>query len=235
MEGLSALPQKNEAAGNIHGCKVARWAPSVNHLLFADDAYLLFRVTPTEGTMVKNILDIYEAASGQTINYSRSSITFSTNVDAQTKVTVCNIFQIQAEHNHIKYLGLPTLIGRDKKEVFTYDKEILWHRLQGWRTKNVSQAGKEVLLKTVAQALPNYVMNVFLLPHELCLELERMMNSFWWGGSNIGSRGIRWTSWDNLCVPKNFGGLVLGKSEIIFPKLTNVTIPMNSNFSGNTR
>ena len=129
--------------------------------------------------MVKNILDIYEAASGQTINYSKySSTTFNTNVDAQTKVTVCNIFQIQAEHNHRKYLGLPTLIGRNKKEVFTYVKESLWHRLQGWRTKNLSRAGKEVLLKTVAQALPNYVMNVFLLPHELCLELERMMNSF---------------------------------------------------------
>ena len=29
--------------------------------------------------------------------------------------------------------------------------------------------------------------------------------------------------------------LVLGKSDILFPKLTNVTIPMNSNFNGNTR
>ena len=168
VEGLSALLQKNEVAGNIHGCKVARRAPSMNHRLFADDAYLLFLATPLEGTMVKNILDIHEAASGQTINYRKSSVTFSTNVDAQTKVTVCIIFQIQAEQNHRKYLGLPTLIGRNKKEVmFTYVKESLWHRLQGWRTKNLSRAGKEVLLKKVAEALSNYVMNIFLLPHEL--------------------------------------------------------------------
>ena len=31
------------------------------------------------------------------------------------------------------------------------------------------------------------------------------------------------------------GRTMLGKSGIVFPKLTNVTIPMNSNFSGNTR
>ncbi|XP_050212446.1 uncharacterized protein LOC126664209 [Mercurialis annua] len=29
--------------------------------------------------------------------------------------------------------------------------------------------------------MPNYVMNVFLIPHNLCDEFERMMNSFWWG------------------------------------------------------
>ena len=33
----------------------------------------------------------------------------------------------------------------------------------------------------------------------------------------------------------SLSGLLLGKSGIVFPKLTNVTIPMNSNFSGNTR
>ena len=41
-----------------------------------------------------------------------------------------------------------------------------------------------------------------------------------------------------LLYPTSEAGLtgkVLGKSGIVFPKLTNVIIPMNSNFSGNTR
>ena len=50
----------------------------------------------------------------------------------------------------------------------------------------LSRAGKEILLKIVVQAVPNYVMNVFLFPKELYSEIERMFNSFWWG---CGSEG----------------------------------------------
>ena len=63
------------------------------------------------------------------------------------------------------------------------------------------------MLRTVIQALPNYVMNVFLLPKTLCVDIERMMNGFWWKGSNLDGKGIRWLSWDKLCMPKTLGGL----------------------------
>lgn len=36
-EGLSAMIRRNEEAGILHGCRVARGAPSISHLLFADD------------------------------------------------------------------------------------------------------------------------------------------------------------------------------------------------------
>ena len=85
---------------------------------------------------------------------------------------MCNIFQVQAKKNQGKYLGLPTFIRRRKKEVFDFVKDRVWHRLQGWRNKNLSRAGKEILLKTLAQAIPNYVMKVFLLPLNLCSELR---------------------------------------------------------------
>ena len=48
-------------------------------------------------------------------------------------------------------------------------------------TKSLSRAGKEVLLKTVAQALPTYTMNVLLLLIGVCRDIEKMFNSFWWG------------------------------------------------------
>ncbi|PPS11567.1 hypothetical protein GOBAR_AA09086 [Gossypium barbadense] len=34
-----------------------------------------------------------------------------------------------------------------------------------------------------------------------------MMNSFWWGSSTDGQRGIRWVEWDKLCAPKKYGVL----------------------------
>ena len=48
-----------------------------------------------------------------------------------------------------------------------------------WNNKKLSRAGKEVLLKSVGQALPNYVMSVVLLPRGVCSDIERMFNAFW--------------------------------------------------------
>ena len=59
----------------------------------------------------------------------------------------------------------------------------------------------------MAQAMPNYAMNIFLLSLDLCRELKIMMNSFWWGNKTGGGRGIPWMRWEHLCKPKDFGGI----------------------------
>lgn len=80
------------------------------------------------------------------------------------------------DHGH--YLGLPSLISRSKKCVFSFLNDRLLRRVSCWNSKFLSQDGKEILLKSVAQAIPSYVMSVFALLISLCEELERMMNSF---------------------------------------------------------
>lgn len=44
-EGLAGMLNRFEEANLIHGCKVARGAPSISHLLFADDCYFFFKAT----------------------------------------------------------------------------------------------------------------------------------------------------------------------------------------------
>lgn len=62
----------------------------------------------------------------------------------------------------------------------------------------LSQASKDILLKYVVQALPSYVTSIFALPIGLYEELERMINSYWWGKSGQSRRGIRWKNWSKL-------------------------------------
>ncbi|XP_030959134.1 uncharacterized protein LOC115981087 [Quercus lobata] len=68
------------------------------------------------------------------------------------------------------------------------------------------RAGKEILIKAVAQAIPTYSMSVFQIPLKLCFELEALCARFWWG--QIGNeRKIHWKSWDKLTAPKKEGGM----------------------------
>lgn len=101
-------------------------------------------------------------------------------------------------------LGLPSLIGSGKFEIFRYIKDRL-SKTQVWRGKKISKAGKEILIKAATQAIPAYIVWVFL--STLVDELHRMLNAFWWGHDSDPKRGIKWTTWESLCKHKNDGGM----------------------------
>jgi len=63
------------------------------------------------------------------------------------------------------------------------------------------------MIKSVMQAIPSYVMSIFLLPTTFVGKIEKMINAFWWGNGGNSNRGIRWLSWDKLIVHKKFGGM----------------------------
>lgn len=78
-------------------------------------------------------------------------------------------------------------------------------KIQGWDTKVISRAGNETLLKTVIQAIPTYIMSVFLLPNRVCHDIEMLMNRYCWA-SNSKGKGIHWKEWEALCSHKSIGG-----------------------------
>ena len=82
----------------------------------------------------------------------------------------------------------------------------MWGKLQGWKEKILSQAGKEVLLKAVVQAIPTFAMACFKLPIGLCKDIETMIQKFWWG-QREDRRKVHWNNWDTLCRPKKEGGM----------------------------
>lgn len=97
-------------------------------------------------------------------------------------------------------------MGRKKYHTFSFIKDRVWKKLQGWKGRTLSRAGKEILIKAVAQSIPTYTMGVFQLPVKLCEELQAMCTQFWWG--QVGNeRKIHWLSWEKLSRPKVEGGM----------------------------
>ena len=104
------------------------------------------------------------------------------------------------------YMGVPSTWGRSKKGGFSYIKGRLLGKLQSWKKTSLSQAGREVLIKAMAQAIPTYPMNLFKFPSSFCSDLEAMISSFWWGQKEEDRR-IHWVAREKLEWPKENGGM----------------------------
>jgi hypothetical protein len=74
-------------------------------------------------------------------------------------------------------------------------------RIQGWQKKLLSKAGKGILVKVVAQAIPIYAMSFFDLTKGLCEELDSMISLCWWS-QNDKENKIHWLAWEKLTLPK---------------------------------
>jgi len=206
-KGLSSLIRDAKTEGVLTGTKVCRQAPSVSHLLFVDDCFLFFKANTEQAHVMKDILSTYELASGQAISLPKSDIYCNHNVPDDLKSTITNILGVQVVLGTGKYLGLPSMIGRDRNATFAYIKDRVWQKITSWSGKCLSKAGREVMIKSVLQAIPTYVMSIFQLPNKLIDSIEKMMNSFWWGHGRPTQRGIHWMNWEKLSAPKIHGGM----------------------------
>lgn len=81
-------------------------------------------------------------------------------------------------------------------------------KIVGWIVKLLTNVGREILIKAVPQATSMYTMSYFKLSDSLCLNLNSMMGSFWWG-QKANERKLAWVSWKKLCSPKIEGGMGL--------------------------
>ena len=140
-------------------------------------------------------------ALGQKINSDKTTLFFSKNVSDSSKELVKNLLVVPEIREYEKYLGFPAVVGRNKKAILNYIKDRMWGKLQGWKEKLLSQAGKEFLLKAVVQAIPTFTMSCFRLPMGLCQDIELLIRKFWWGQRG-DRRKIHWKKWEVLCQPK---------------------------------
>jgi hypothetical protein len=205
-EGLSCLLK---SIGPVHlsrGVRVGVHAPWISHLLFVDDCIVFSEASQTRANRLQSILNIYSRGSGQLVNKEKSAIFYSANCQDDDKLQMSSILQIDNEALAEKYLGLPTALGRSTKEAFEYMPTRLKKLVGVWSGKEASGASREVLIKSVAQAVPTYPMSCFLIPKDTCRKMKMIISNYWWGGS-ADNRRMHWQRWELLTRPKIDGGM----------------------------
>ena len=118
--------------------------------------------------LMKNLMIIYIVL----FNKAKTTVFFSKSTKEDRRDSIKNTLGVTEIRHYEKYLGLPSLVGKNKKSSFNYIKERVWRKLQGWEERLLSQAGREILIKAVVQAISTYTMNCFKLPIGLCEEIE---------------------------------------------------------------
>jgi len=98
---------------------------------------------------MKTILSTYELAYGQAISLPKSEIYCSRNVPDDLKANITDILGVQVVLGTSKYLGLPSMIGRDQNATFAYIKDRVWQKINSWSSNCLSKAGREVMIKSV--------------------------------------------------------------------------------------
>ena len=78
------------------------------------------------------------------------SVFFSHNAPKALKNEVLNVLRPVQDYQHSKYLGLPTIIGKSKIEVFAEIKERVGKKLVGWKEKMLLIGGRYILIKAIA-------------------------------------------------------------------------------------
>ncbi|KAK4254083.1 hypothetical protein QN277_009512 [Acacia crassicarpa] len=205
-EVLSLMLQMHIDKAELKGIKLARSAPTLSHCFFADDAVLFLKADELNCKVLRMILGIYCKASGQLINLDKSSLYFSANTPTEVKERVAACLGVTYTDSAGKYLGLPTIWGRSKAGALAFVRDKIGLKLKGWKQKLLTFAGRETLIKAVANSIPTYPMTCFLFPKKSCIEIDRLVSRFWWGQAGE-TRSIHWRSWNRMTSRKGEGGM----------------------------
>ena len=117
IEGLHGLISQSALRGDIHGFSLSKRSPPLTHLLFADDSLLFCRSNEDECRKIIEILHIYERSSSQQINKDKTTLFFSKSTSEEEKLLIKDTLDVEIRH-YETYLGLPSLVGKNKKASF---------------------------------------------------------------------------------------------------------------------
>ncbi|CAM8877661.1 unnamed protein product [Rhodiola kirilowii] len=213
-EWLSHAIHIQQRQGIIEGIRICKNAPTITHLMFADDCLIFSKATREAVVGIKGLLKTYELVAGQKVNYSKSEIVFSKNVAGGEREELSNSLQVNTVQCHTKYLGLPMIFSHRKREVFKAIEERISKRVEDWKSNILSGAGREVLIKAVLQAIPLYAMSCFKIPISVCRRLVSIFLGFWWKPDSQ-NKGIHWVRADILFKEKEKGGLGFRKIDLM--------------------
>ncbi|OMO71257.1 reverse transcriptase [Corchorus capsularis] len=161
IDSLSRMIQAGNDSKHIAGIKVSRSCPELSHLLFTDDSLFFLQANSENCSRFLHILQEFADATGQIINLEKSSLIFSANAPVDLRAEISQRLQIQEAANPGIYLGFQSTWGKTKCGALHYITERVQAKLNVWKQKLLSLAGKEWTSMETQQAIEKIPLGVF--------------------------------------------------------------------------
>jgi hypothetical protein len=164
--------------------------------------------------------------SGLKINFVKSKL-IGLYVETSFLEASASFLSCTSEEVPFKFLGIP--VGANPRRQATWKPVVdaMTKRLNSWSSRLLSYEGRITLINSVLSSLPLYFFSFFKAPSCVIKQLVKLQRNFLWGGG-LGERRLCWVKWDQICLPKEQGGLGI-KNLAIFNKF-NLLMRCDLNF-----
>lgn len=186
------------------------------NLCFADDLMIFCKGNIDSILCIQKALIEFEKLSGLSPSPGKSNIFFS-GVSFANKQLILEKLGFKEGSLPVRYLGVPLISTKLKYADCKVLIDKIISRTKSWTNKYLSYAGRIQLIKSVLFSMQTYWSSIFLLPKKVVKEVETILRSFFWTGSDLRHTGAK-VSWDHLCSPRKEGGLGF-KSTLIWNKV----------------
>ncbi|GJR25721.1 hypothetical protein Tco_1101953 [Tanacetum coccineum] len=205
MEILTLMLQRGVSNANLFSYHRYCSKLKLINLCFADDLFLFSHGDTDSVKVIKEALNEFKEASGLVPSLPKSKGYFC-NVLNFTKIAILQILPFEEGYLPVKYLGVPLvtsrLVFRDCKELI----EKVHARVDDWKNKFLSAAGRLQLIRSVLSSMHIYWASMFILPSRVLLDIEQIIRRFLWSHGSM-KKGRAKVAWDVVCLPKDEGGL----------------------------
>lgn len=121
VEGFLGLIRTKVHNHDLRGIAMGRQTLVLSHLLFADSSLFFMEASDKAIAALLNTFRQYNDISRQEGNLRKLTVMFGRGVDLDNQQHLCSSMHIRLEDtNNGKNLGFLYIIGRSKKQVFSY-------------------------------------------------------------------------------------------------------------------
>ncbi|GJX75707.1 RNA-directed DNA polymerase, eukaryota, reverse transcriptase zinc-binding domain protein [Tanacetum coccineum] len=178
---------------------------NLTHLSFADDLMIFSNGDVGSVNILKAALNEFSGVSGLFPNLEKSQVFFG-NVPAHSKAAILDIMPFSVGSLLIRYLGVPLISSRLYKKHCDPLLDKVKSRLQNWKNKSLSFAGRFQLIQSVICSIQVFWSSIFILPDYVSKEIEKLMRGFIWSQGDL-KKGKAKVKWEDVCGLKIQGGL----------------------------
>jgi hypothetical protein len=161
-----------------------------------------------EATAIRELLALFDEASGLCTNLAKCSVTNIYGAD-ESLTAMRDILGCQIAEFPIRYLGLPLCTSKIPKSGIRKTVDAVARRLPACHGPLMARSGRLIWIKSVLSVVPIYCICMIAdgLQPWAWQEIDSISRKFLWAGKDGSVRGKCMVAWQTCTRPKEIGGL----------------------------